>query len=173
MWPLSEIEKEWPVIIQAPMIVTMIFITSLAITWLLHRYLFQTRMQIVEVERDDLRRQLISATRGDSEIKISISQPRDGGKIGMKHVVKGTIDPPGRPVQVLILSGDKMWYPQKAVTSEGRNWRVDCWFGNEKTPEGSPFTIAAIDGSYPFDLPIEKLPERVPASSLTSVRKGA
>jgi hypothetical protein len=124
------------VIAQAPLISAMIAITSAMLTWFFYRHLFQARLQIVEAQRDDLNRRLISVTQGDSQIKIAISEPRDGGKIGMKCIVKGTIEPPGHSVQVLIFSGDKRWHPQEAIIASGRNWSVECQFGNEGTPEG-------------------------------------
>jgi Predicted nucleotide-binding protein containing TIR-like domain len=101
---------------------------------------------------------------------LDIVEPKSGGEVGFRHVVRGTIKPHG-PVQVLVYPGDRRWYSQQTVTVTGETWTVECQFGNKDAPPGGTYRIVAISAADRIQSHVPDLPEGVPKSEIVTVAR--
>jgi len=83
--------------------------------------------------------------RGATVPTVAIATPVDYERVGFRHIVRGYISPPDHSLQVLVFSGDGLWYLQPHVDVNGSLWTVECQFGNRDKPGGS-YKIVAVLG---------------------------
>jgi hypothetical protein len=92
------------------------------------------------------------------EQRLLIVTPINGEEVGLRALVRGFISPPNTSLQVLIHSGDGLWYRQRRAEVDGYLWSVECQFGNERTQSGGAFKIAAMYGAELTDETYRALP---------------
>lgn len=88
---------------------------------------------------------------------LTIDAPSAGERVDRHHEVRGTVEPAGTPVQVLIFARDNLWYPQPAVNSSDGRWRAACTIGSVGVKSGSPYRLVAASGER-VARPVRDLP---------------
>jgi len=172
------VKEEWPVISQAPLLSAIGLGSAFGIGWLSCHLFGRRELAIAKADREsavmknrDLEQVLAQATNGASRIQISITTPRERGAVDQRNLVRGTVEPAGTPIQVMIYSDDNRWHPQQRVEPVGINWVAECYFGRPNMDVGKSFGIVAIDGSFPLSTPVENLPERAAKSWAIYVKR--
>jgi hypothetical protein len=109
----------------------------------------------------------------EGEIRLEILSPTDGDTVDLIRTVRGSTTQPGAPLQLLVLSPDKKWYPQRQALVDGRSWIAECQFGNQEKGRGEPFKIIAIMPEEPIRNAIETIPANSVKSKIVSVIRSA
>lgn len=102
--------------------------------------------------------------------KIVIVSPRNNDGVEWHHMVHGSVIPPNAPVQVLVFSGDGLWYLQRHVEVRNSVWSVECTFGNEGKPGGS-YNLIAVLGHELKEKTYKNLPDGLVTSDLVTVQR--
>lgn len=121
-----------------------------------HKQIQGKEQNLVSENNAVSRSQLLEAQ--GPEQKLLIVTPINGEEVGLRTLVRGYISPPNTSLQVLIHSGDGLWYRQRKVTVDGYLWSAECQFGNDRTQSGSAFKIAANYGTELTDKSYRSLP---------------
>ena len=105
-------------------------------------------------------------------ITVEIVSPEDNEYVSMKHQVSGYVLPSGAAVQVLVFSGNNLWYPQTPILSRATKWQVRATFGDEKSAERS-YKLIAIVSATEIKGPVKDLPEDAVKSDVVIVTRAA
>ena len=73
--------------------------------------------------------------------KIEILTPLEDEIVPRVREVRGSVWPPGEPLQILVYVG-REWQPQQLPSRDGAFWSAQCHFGTPTT--GADHKIAAI-----------------------------
>jgi hypothetical protein len=119
--------------------------------------------------REALSGETLSAIKATAE--IGILTPNDNDEVGLQHVVRGYVSPPGTPIQVLVYSRNRKWYLQRSVDVSGYGWSVECVFGNDKTPDGSIYKVIALLGDHLKTEKYDNLPDATAKSNIVTIRR--
>ncbi len=94
-----------------------------------------------------------------------------GGAVGHQPRIYGSVWPPGSDVQFFVFSGDGRWHPIRAAV-DGALWKLEPGYvGDERTPSGSEFRLAAVSGAGEVRTPLRKLPRGAARSRTVSVTR--
>ena len=104
---------------------------------------------------------------------LEILAPTDGSRVDLMQTVHGSTTQPNTPIQLLVLSPDNRWYPQRRVTVADRAWCAECQFGNAERGRGAQFQIVAISTAPPIKDPITSLPVNCIKSQIVHVVRSA
>jgi hypothetical protein len=105
----------------------------------------------------------------ETRIALRITGPHVGAAVQYPHVVTGTVRPAGIPVQVLVYSNDRQWWPQGIARVDAGSWTSTCYFGNTATQRGAAFKIIAVAGIDEISAPVSQIPGRAQRSRIVSV----
>lgn len=101
---------------------------------------------------------------------IQILAPLEDETVPEAREVRGSIWPPGEPVQIFVFVGS-VWQPQQMPTRDGAFWSVKCNFGAETDTESGYCRIAAISRKDLLIGPMRTLPRWFTTSSTVRVRR--
>ena len=112
-------------------------------------------------------------------IKMEITDPPDGEKVGMTYIVKGEVSDPTYQVYVLVhpLMTDTWWVQTIPEVSPDGTWRTRCYFGTETAGIGEPFEIIALAATEKNllhsgqTIPVGRLPETAIKSRIIQVER--
>jgi hypothetical protein len=90
-------------------------------------------------------------------IEIGIATPEENMYVPGKQDVIGYVYPSAANVQVLVHSGNGLWYPQGQIKRDEGIWRVLASIGDDKS-EGDSFEIVAIVSATKVNQPIRDIP---------------
>jgi len=107
----------------------------------------------------------------DVKPTLEILSPFDHDEVGLYETVRGRVFPPDQELQVVVLAGDKKWYPQKPVRVKGSTWSAKCQFGNLEHRSGGSYKVVALLGHELTDEMYSELPSTVPKSASITVHR--
>ena len=87
---------------------------------------------------------------------IEILTPLEDEAVPQTREVRGSIWPPGAPLQILVFAGWE-WQPQQLPTRDGASWSAQCHFGASSAEVGS-CKIAAISRQVLVVGAVKRLP---------------
>jgi len=78
-----------------------------------------------------------------SRRRIEILAPLEDEIVPQVREVRGSVWPPGEPLQILVLVG-REWKPQQLPSRDGAFWSAQCHFGTPTAGADADYKIAAI-----------------------------
>jgi hypothetical protein len=80
------------------------------------------------------------------QLKLFISEPRDGATVPARPFVTGTVADPSTRVWVVVHPTEQgdYWVQQPASPRDDKTWRVQTYVGEPNTPAGTRFEIRAV-----------------------------
>ncbi len=162
---IDRLIKEAAVIEGAPLSFAFAWAIAIALTW----FAFRQRIAFLQGTISDYKERLEAVAPAQLTKSIKIIAPRHVATVRREIHASGSVMPQGSSVQVLVLSGDGLWYPQDPATYRDGTWTARCWLGDADTRAGSVFKIVAIDGAAEVREPIRDLPRDVARSKILTV----